>query len=199
MLSRAYSGRIYRRGRTALAALRTLIIRNDLKRWRQVALGGVPSWDERNRLIAEFIPMNSSVLDLGAGAQLLKSYLKPGCTYQACDVVSNLPDVIYCDFNAKAYPKLPRVYDVVVCSGILEYMRSPFSFLSEIRTYGGRIILSYNPLIEATSKVRRLAVGWVNHFTEDELANLFTDSNFKATIIHCSRLGEVIYELVPIQ
>ena len=175
MLSRAYLGRIYRRGRTALAALRTLLIRNDLKRWRQVALGGVPSWDERNRLIAEFIPMNSSVLDLGAGAQLLKSYLKPGCAYQACDLVTNLPDVIYCDFNAKAFPKLPRSYDVVVCSGILEYMRNPLSFMSEIRSYGSRLILSYNPLIEDSSKVRRLAVGWINHFTENDLADLFAD------------------------
>ena len=158
------------------------------------------TWDARNRLIAEFIPMNSSVLDFSAGAQLLKSYLKLGCAYQACDVVTNLPDVIYCDFNAKAYPKLPRVYDVVVCSGILEYMRSPLSFLSEIRSYGGRrIILSYNPLIEDTSKVHRLAVGWVNHFTEDELADLFTDAKLKATIIHRRRLGEIIYELVPIQ
>ena len=81
-----------------------------------------PRWDERNRMIAAYVPPGSSVLDLGAGAQTLAAHLPPGCAYQACDVVPG-PGVVLCDLDAGRWPALDRRYDVAVCSGVLEYLR----------------------------------------------------------------------------
>lgn len=188
--------KIFRRARAVLAAIRTLSVRTDVARWRRVARE-VPSWDQRNRIIAEFIKENSSVLDLGAGACLLKFYLKPGCTYQPCDIIVSSTDVIYCDFNSAVYPILPRKFDYVVCSGIFEYMRDPVSFLSIIRDYGHRIILSYNPTKQGELTISRLAKGWVNHLNEDDLNKVFANLKLRAEKLDAQQSNnQIILELV---
>jgi hypothetical protein len=188
--------RIFRRVRALLAAMRTLSIRTDVVRWRRVARE-VPPWDKRNRVIAGFITANSSVLDLGAGARFLKNYLKEGCSYQPCDVVVSAPDVIYCDFNSGVYPDLANKYDYVVCSGVFEYIRDPICFLLKIRAYGHKIILSYCVAEKGDSIIERLANGWVNHFEEDQLFELFSKADMDGTLIY-SGLGtkEIIVELI---
>jgi hypothetical protein len=179
---------------SALSAVKTLWFTSDVARWEKVA-NEVPSWDERNRIIAGFIPDNSSVLDLGAGARLLKNYLKAGCTYQPCDVIKSSPDVIYCDFNAGIYPNLTATYDYVVCSGILEYIRDPIAFLPRIGTYGRRVILSYNVRRPGEAVLLRLSNGWVNHLDDKQLADLILSSSLQSSVL-CTRYeGERIYEL----
>src|SRR5271157_5003330 len=85
------------RGRALLTAARVWLLRTDVRRWRKVATQ-IPHWDDRNRVIAGFVPPGAAVLDLGCGAQTLRTHLKPDCHYQPCDIVASSPDVILCDF-----------------------------------------------------------------------------------------------------
>ena len=182
--------------RLCIAACETLLVRPHVRRWQKVAHAGRPSWDERNEIIAGFIPAGSSVLDVGCGAQTLKQYLKPSCKYQPCDVVKSSPDVIFCDFNAGIYPEIKEHFDYVVCSGVLEYIRKPEEFLRRIPPMGHYVIVSYNPLLPGGSKLARLGNGWgwVNHFTKAELQKLFDEIGLNWTeLLNHDKLGYAIY------
>jgi hypothetical protein len=189
------NGNMARVCRNVLAALTTLVVRTNVRRWKKAAQEKKPCWDERNRIIATFIPEASSVIDLGAGAQTLKRYLKSGCEYQPCDIVKSSPDTIVCDFNSGIYPSLSRRYDYVVCSGVFEYMRHPSQFLSNIRRYGNRIILSYVPAGQAIGPFERLARGWVNHLTSQQLETLFATNGLDWKLLCRQDNSETIYEL----
>src|SRR4051812_22017601 len=91
------------------------------ERW-QIWAREWPRWDERNRILAAYIPPGSAVVDLGSGAQTLREPLPAGCSYQPCDLVPGPAPVIPCDLESGRWPVLPRRYDVAVCSGVLEYM-----------------------------------------------------------------------------
>ncbi len=182
------------------AALVTLLVPTKKRLWQKVAAAGPPAWDERNKIIAGFIPPGSSVLDVGCGAQTLKQYLKPGCRYQPCDVVKSTPDVIFCDFNAGIYPPVGEPYDYVVCSGVFEYIRKPEEFLGRVPLLGHATIMSYNLLPPGGSKLARLAngYGWLNHFTLEELENLFKHIGLDwTTLADDEKLGYTIFLLDP--
>jgi|GEM_PF-902840 len=163
-------------------ALRTVLLKNDVGRWRQVAKK-TPGWDDRTKIIASFIPGRSSVLDLGAGAQTLKRYLKPGCEYQPCDIVKSSADVLLCDFNSGLYPAVKKRYDFVVCSGVFEYMRHPQEFLATISTLGEELLMSYAPRRDGESKIARLGEGWNNHITASEFEGLLGTCGLTWTIV----------------
>jgi len=186
--------------RSILAAARALMVRTDTGRWESVARED-PPWDERNRIIAGFIPAHSAVLDLGSGAQTLRKHLAPDCQYQPCDIIRSSPDVIYCDFNAGIYPALPRKYDYVICSGVFEYIRDPAHFISQVRNYGRKALFSFNPYDPAQSVVDRLACGWLNHLSESQLERLFSSHGLTWRILHRKDLTpvvqEIVYELTP--
>jgi hypothetical protein len=157
--------------------LGTMLFRTDVNRWQQVAKQE-PSWDARNRVIAHLIPANSSVIDMGSGAQTLARYLKPGCQYQPCDCVKSSDNVLLCDFNSHQYPDTDEKFDYVVVSGLLEYIRDPRRFLERISSYGDVLLVSYAPLAQGQTHVWRASQGWVNHLTRSELEHLFSDLGF---------------------
>jgi hypothetical protein len=155
------------------AVFKTLFLRTDYQRWRRNATVQ-PSWDGRNRRLAELIPNGSRVIDLGAGAQTLRRHLGQNCTYQPCDVVKSSSDCLVCDFNKGIYPGTTKNYDYVMCSGVLEYIREPKAFVSRIVTFGNVTILTYNPWDGSSqSRFSRMAQGWVNHMRVSDLESLF--------------------------
>jgi hypothetical protein len=158
--------------RDCRASIRTLLVRTDVRRWHRTATEP-PPWDERNKVIAALIPDNRSVLDLGSGAQTLRNYLKPGCRYQPCDLVRSSDDVLLCDFNAGIYPKVDNEFDYAICSGVLEYVRAPEEFLTRLCSMGKHVILSYAVARPNDTPWRRRQEGWVNHFTQAQLEEVF--------------------------
>jgi hypothetical protein len=178
-------------------ACMTLVRRTNTPVWEKVAFAGKPSWDDRNAIIAGFIPAGSSVLDVGCGAQTLKQHLSPGCKYQPADIIKSTPDVIFCDMNAGIYPQTDKMFDFVVCSGLFEYMRKPEEFLARIPRMGRTVIMSYCPLFEGGSKLERLGngYGWVNHYKKDELEALFTAMELQWSILHTDKQNYIIYSL----
>lgn len=180
--------------RLAYNAVITMVVRTHKKRWKQVSQEE-PPWDERNRLIASFIPENSAVIDLGCGARTLQRYLKPGCSYQPCDLIQSAPEVLLCDFNAGLYPAVTRKYDYVICSGVLEYIRNPVEFLSRISALGKVVILSYNPIFDGQTKFFRLGWNWVNHFTRSEIEQMLRNVGFREVVLFERPPKEITYEL----
>lgn len=139
---------------------------------RELMADPLPSWEERNRIIGNMIEAHSSVLDLGAGSQVLRHYLPEGCEYQPCDLVKTSAETIECDFNAGIYPVLSKTYDYVVISGLLEYLVSPTLVLERALQYGRRVIVSYaQKMPEQTIDERRQA-NWLSHMTRNEFESV---------------------------
>lgn len=174
--------------------VKTALAITDRKRWARNATQA-PAWDGRNLLIAKHVRPNSRVLDLGSGAQTLRTHLPPGCLYVPCDIVRSSPDCIVCDFNRGIYPPLDRAYDVTIGSGVLEYLRDPADFLGRISAYAPTIILSYQPAEpEGADKIRRLSDGFVNHLQKTELEALLTRAGYRFEQTD-TWLRQVIYRL----
>lgn len=171
----------------------TILVRTQRQRWRRVAHSGTPPWDERNAMLASYIPSGSSVLDLGSGAQTLRLHLQGKCQYQPCDLFKSTPDVIVCDFNAGKYPQLASRYDYVVCSGVLEYIWDPGSFVSRAASLGSHMLLSYNIRSNGDKKLNRLAHNWVNHLTQECLERLITANQLSWQLVGRRGPNELIY------
>jgi len=183
-----------RNGLRAIGAVcATALFRSHPRRWARVAVAGWPAWDRRNEIIAAHVPPCSSVLDIGAGAQTLRAHLHPSCRYQPCDLVQTSPEVILCDFNAGQYPALSDRYSHVICSGVLEYVRSPKDFLQRVSRYGNELLLSYNPLQEGGSIIKRMTNNWCNHSSRLELEALFSEVGLVGELLHESEIGELVY------
>lgn len=163
---------VLRRIRLAVRGLKALVLPVDRRRWARVA-HSEPVWDVRNRRIAELVGQVTSVIDIGSGAQTLKRYLPEGTCYQPCDVVKSSDDVLLCNFNAGQYPAVTEVYDVAVCSGVVEYVRKVEPFVDTVVGYARRIILTYAPMDPGDNRLKRLGRGWVNHLRQHELEALF--------------------------
>jgi len=189
------SRKIQEQSRVLSKAASTLLVRTNVRRWREVSKNPHPHWDGRNQIIARLIPAGSSVIDLGCGPQTLRRHLDPSCKYQPCDVIRSTPDVIFCDFNSGIYPDIKESYDYVICSGVFEYIRNPAEFLKKNSRLGRVMILSYNPLhqMPGDSKIRRLNCDWINHFTKAEVEALFDEAGLAWTVLH--EEWEPIYSL----
>lgn len=99
--------------------------------WAQVAGSSEQRWDARAQIIAHFIRLGDSVLDLGTGDQKLAKYLPPSSTYAAVDCVDTLPGTFVVDFNTEF--RLPEVAsNVVVCAGLFEYIVDLEGFMTRL-------------------------------------------------------------------
>ena len=94
----------------------------------------------RLQLIAGMIrryPTGTSILDLGAGKALLAHMIGPAYPYHGLDIVGSVaeedswPQVEACDFDDVVQIELPDApYDVIVVSGLLEYLNDWPEFLN---------------------------------------------------------------------
>jgi len=156
--------------RRAWRVLKTAVGKADRERWKNPSDPAYQTVD-RNRLIAALIPDGSHVLDLGAGTQQLRRLLPPGCKYQPCDLDGG-PDVLDCDFNAGRYPAVTRRYDVLVASGLLEFLRDPEAFLSQLPTLGEILLFSYRARPPGEPLRWRLESGYLSHLTTVDLETM---------------------------
>jgi hypothetical protein len=153
----------------------------DRERWKNP---GDPGYQtaERNRLIAGFIPGGSTVLDLGAGIQQLRRFLPRDCEYQPCDLDGG-PDVLVCDFNAGRYPPVTHRYDVLVVSGLLEFLRDPEAFLAKLPALGDMVLLSYRVRPPGAALRGRLASGYMSHLTTADLETMFDRLGYRSECV----------------
>lgn len=149
------------------------------------------SYDERIKLMAQFLKEGRSVLDIGCGQQALKKYIPSNIFYYGCDIVKRDEHTIVCNFNNLEYPPF-RYYDYIFCSGVLEYIEDLEYFLYNIQGYGTEFIFSYAP--NYTDVESRLKSGWVNHYTLLDFQNLLEKLNYKV-LAHTGWGNQIILHL----
>ena len=127
------------------------------------------AWDERSKLLSKRVETGNSVVDIGAGMQVLRDALPPGCTYTPVDVARRTPDTVVWDINSE--DPFPEVWgDWVVISGVLEYVLDTDRFLDWVSATFPRCALSYVPA-QGRYRTRRSrrARRWVNDLTAAQL------------------------------
>lgn len=162
--------------RKYLASWRNFVPRTDLQRWSN-AQNLSTKWDERTVLVATMIPPNSSVLEFGAGNEYLKKCLPEGCIYQPSDIVARSENTLVCDLNA-GFPILDKQWDIIVFSGVAEYIEDLQGLLTKIRSYCRICIFSYVPIDRLESMTTRMQNGWINHFSREEVEAIIHQANF---------------------
>lgn len=174
----------------------------DIDRWSKLANSAVdPVWANRNDVIVSYIPENSNVLDIGAGNMTLKKLLPNGCQYQPMDCVIGDDSTIVHDFNSTDDPPMLHGFDVVVCSGVLEYINDPLMFLNTIKTYGTEILLSYALYDDRSiaSKRNPSINGWVNSFTINDMLNFFYICGLQNTLDSVVWNKHTIFKLTKLE
>lgn len=175
---------------------RALQKQTDFRRWSNPQ-AFEPAWDARAELAAQFIPAGARVLDLGCGRMALRRFLPAGCEYKGCDLIPREPGTIVCDFNAGEFPTdAARDADIVVVLGVLEYIADVDSFFSRLRAAKHDVVLSYCP-VDLTGDRDRAALGWFNHFSFMDLAQLFDRHNFIIQTSVPADQNQVLMRLTP--
>ena len=154
--------------------------------------------DPRAQLAAQFIPAGSRVLDLGAGGgETLHDLMPLGCSYQAVDRIAHgkgslIGDLVGGDFPTHAATQS----DIIVMLGQLEKVADLESLFTHLRYCKQDVILSYCPTNLSNGR-DRAALGFVNHLSYFELAQLFDRYGFR---IECTTpIGdcEMLMRLTP--
>lgn len=158
----------------------------DITRWSALRDSDAPpSWYGRNILLKDFIPENVSVLDIGSGNQSLKHLLPPSCSYHAVDCVEG-DGVVVIDFNAvdTTNIRLPRTYDIAVCSGVMEYIHDTHNFFNFVFNHASNVIFTYVPAELRTDR-DNTSNGWVDGLSTDELIAVLNE--FGMEVIHTTK------------
>jgi hypothetical protein len=142
--------------------------------------------------MARGIRTGSRVVDVGAGAQALRSALPPECSYVPIDVVRRTPDTIVCDLNREEPPKLS--VDYLVASGVIEYINDAARLIKWMASVAPNVVLSYEAADGESRSYRRNA-GWVNDYTENEIQKLFS-SNGLSVVDSATWRRQTIYWLM---
>ena len=167
-----------------LRLISSVLQRTDRKRWADArSLEGW--WEPRTAALATFVPNRSRVIEFGAGNRKLEHYLDPSCTYVASDIIDRGPGTIICDLNKRPLPDLGDTYDAAVFIGVLEYVRDVPSLLDWLAPRVSVCVVSYvcatvgpSSLRRMVESFRRLNMGWMNNYPEEELRALFDERGF---------------------
>lgn len=124
----------------------------------------------------------SSILDLGAGKnfafQEIPDDLKEKIRYFPIDFLPVTETTIIKDFNKGEFPD--QFADLVLCSGIFEYIQDCDGFIKNICSHCDYCLGSYH--FAEDTKDERPDI-WVNRLTKKEFVNMFKKYGFEAEII----------------
>jgi hypothetical protein len=119
------------------------------------------------------------VLELGAGRRSLARFLPPESVYLPSDLVDRGPGTFVCDLNGPSLPVFPD-HDVVVCSGVLEYVFDLARLVAHLTHGSAMVLASYAATdLGPRSPLRRRSLGWVNDYSLGALERLFRESGYE--------------------
>ena len=101
-----------------------------------------PAAGLRAAAVADELVGVTSVLDLGAGAGLLRDRLAPGCRYRPVDLFRFAPDMVVMDLERTALAPLGR-HDAAVLLAVLEHLHDPPRLLGGLREITELVLLTY--------------------------------------------------------
>lgn len=162
-----------------MQAVRTSDKQRAEKRW-QSPENLMPEWHARTKLMAGMVQPNSSVLEFGSGDERLREWLPSGCSYQPSDLFARSEHTIVCNLN-ESFPQLDQYYDVMVFSGVFEYIEDIPQLLVNIRKHCKSCITSYATLDKLSCMPTRLNSDYINHLTDKQLLSFFKQAGFTVT------------------
>lgn len=152
--------------------------RSDTERWK-VTENLYQQWQDRTKIIAQWIPENVSVMEFGCGNRVLEQYLPETCTYTPSDIVSRGENTVIIDLNQSSPLQLPK-HDFYIFSGVLEYIHNLEQLMKTIAQSCNYVILSYATCCRRDLKtaLKRRQEGWMNDYSYEELCEIFSDNGF---------------------
>jgi FkbM family methyltransferase len=132
---------------------------------------------ERAQAAASAITAGAHVLDLGCGAQILRTLLPVTCRYTPADLVARGEDTVLLDLNQSQF--VEGKFDVVAMLNVLEFLHQPDQVLAKCRQAAQTLMLSYD-LAGHGKKQARLERGYFNDFSEAELERLLKKAGWRA-------------------
>lgn len=147
---------------------------SDLKRWSTLK-SFHKTWEERTYILARKIPKDAIVLEFGAGRQILRDQLPKGCTYLHSDIVKRDKDTIVVDLN-KELPEFPKV-DVMIFSGVLEYIYDVEKILAHCSKYSNQILMSYAVQDKCRNIDKRRHHGWISDLSHKNVVDIAKNIN----------------------
>lgn len=152
--------------------------------WADMEAENQTDWDcmrERFQVIAEWgwIPQNvKSVADYGAGQKYIQAYLADSTVYYPIDYIDRGTGTIICDFNQREFPDIYA--ELSACIGVLMYIEPAKLLISHICAHTNRrIIFSYITLECMPDIEGRKRIGMCNHFTDQQVADLFAEEGYQ--------------------
>ena len=136
------------------------------------------NWDERTELLAQWIRKGESVLEFGSGAGSLKRFVPRDSSLVHTDIFDRGRGYQICDLNARRLPHLEPA-DVIVLSGVLEYVKDVERALAYFNQLANAVVLSYAGIEQ--NPTNRRENGWVNDLSIDDLVGLFEQNDFRMT------------------
>lgn len=150
----------------------------------------------RVRMMYEMIDRSNvhSILDLGAGKQLLKHFIKGDMDYFPVDYLERIDDgkTEICDFNKGEFPD--RSVDCVFVSGVIEYVKDYRWFLKQIAgVCKSSLIISYYDNFSYTGEVYKRTLDGVNCVAPPELILIVQQQGFVLKVIKHYRLNTWLF------
>jgi hypothetical protein len=137
------------------------------------------SRDRRAELAAQFIPSGSRVLDLRCSDMSVQRFLPHGCNYRGCDLDARDARTIGCDVSTGQFPtEAATDADIILALGFLECLQDAETFFAHLHSSNRNVVLSYCAT-DLSGSVDRKSLGWLNHFSFLDLAQLFDRHSFR--------------------
>jgi hypothetical protein len=148
----------------------------DVKRWGDIE-NYPQGWNPRAHLAADMIDDGVKLLEIGVGAGYLKSITEGRVRYAGVDLAPVIPEVG--EFNLESDELPESHYDCIVALGVLEYVHDLQRAVALLAAGSDTLVLSYCfAELGFGGEDHRLALGWVNGLSEDELFTLFAQHGF---------------------
>ena len=150
--------------------------KGDYERWTPLS-SFKPAWNDRTDILRVLIPNEArTILEFGAGTCYLKTLLAPHQVYTPSDLVSRGPGTIVKDLNETPYDFIDGQYDVIVLSGVFEYILPIVEFIPYLAAITETVICSYaNTMYDVNFSISQ---GWVNFFRQKEFVQMFKEAGF---------------------
>ena len=120
----------------------------DLTRWGNPQ-SYLPRWVERASIVGAYLSECHSVLDIGAGTQSLKGYVKG--EYIPVDCVALSSETIILDLDSDWQASMLPYADGVAMAGVLEHVKDPLAVIRKMAPIGTVWAVSYMDSTKHTS------------------------------------------------